>query len=85
MILGIFALLLGLMVLGVPIAVSLALTAAAVMYWTGGDGLLIMLSQRMYAATTSFPLLAIPFFILAGNLMNTGGMTRRIFAVAQLL
>jgi C4-dicarboxylate transporter, DctM subunit len=85
MIVGIFALLLGLMLLGVPIAISLALTAAALMYWMGGSDLLIMLSQRMYAATTSFPLLAIPFFILAGNLMNTGGMTRRIFAVAQLI
>ena len=40
--------------------------------------------QRAYAGTTSFPLLAIPFFVLAGNLMNVGGTTERIFQVAQL-
>ena len=83
--LTIFGLLIAFMLIGVPIAISLALTAIAVMWWQGGDGLLVMLAQRMYAATTSFPLLAIPFFILAGNLMNTGGMTYRIFAVAQLV
>ena len=82
--LGIFGLLVGLVIAGVPIAISLALTAIGAMWWQGGDMLLIMLSQRMYAATTSFPLLAVPFFILAGNLMNTGGMTQRIFAVARL-
>ena len=39
----------------------------------------------MYASTTSFTLLAIPFFILAGNLMNTGGITERIFRFARAL
>jgi len=39
----------------------------------------------MYAATTGFTLLAIPFFILAGNLMNTGGITNRIFQFANSL
>jgi tripartite ATP-independent transporter DctM subunit len=43
-----------------------------------------MFGQRTYFGTTSFPLLAVPFFILAGNLMNTGGITQRIFGVAQL-
>ena len=47
--------------------------------------MLVMLAQRMYSSTTSFPLLAIPFFILAGNLMNTGGMTQRIFDFTQLI
>ncbi len=42
-----------------------------------------MLPQRMYASTTGFTLLAIPFFILAGNLMNTGGITNRIFRFAK--
>ncbi|MEO8136492.1 MAG: TRAP transporter large permease, partial [Betaproteobacteria bacterium] len=83
--LSIFGLLILLMLLGMPIAISLALTAMAAMWWQGGDALLIMVSARMYSATTSFPLLAIPFFVLAGNLMNTGGMTHRIFLVAQLM
>jgi tripartite ATP-independent transporter DctM subunit len=44
-----------------------------------------MVAQRMYSATTGFTLLAIPFFIMAGNLMNTGGVTTRIFRFAQAL
>jgi tripartite ATP-independent transporter DctM subunit len=71
--------------LGVPIAGGLALIAAATMLLTTGPDLLVIFVQRAYAATTSFPLLAIPFFILAGNLMNVGGTTERIFAVANLL
>ena len=70
---------------GVPIAGGLALVAAGTMLLTTGPDLLIIFVQRAYAATTSFPLLAIPFFILAGNLMNVGGTTERIFAVANLM
>jgi C4-dicarboxylate transporter, DctM subunit len=51
----------------------------------GDASLLKVVAQRTYASTTSFPLLAIPFFILAGNLMNTGGMTERIFRFAHTL
>jgi tripartite ATP-independent transporter DctM subunit len=71
--------------LGVPIAGALALVAAGTMLVTAGPDLLVIFIQRAFAATTSFPLLAIPFFILAGNLMNAGGTTERIFAVANLL
>jgi len=84
LVLTVFSVLVLLMLLGVPIALSLALTGIGVMYWMGGTDLLIMLGQRMYFGTASFPLLAVPFFILAGNLMNTGGVTQRIFGVAQL-
>ena len=70
---------------GIPIAGGLALVAAGTMLVTVGPDLLVIFVQRTYAATTSFPLLAIPFFILAGNLMNVGGTTERIFAVANLL
>jgi tripartite ATP-independent transporter DctM subunit len=44
-----------------------------------------MMAQRMYVATTGFTLLAIPFFILAGNLMNYGGITQRVFDFARAL
>jgi TRAP-type mannitol/chloroaromatic compound transport system permease large subunit len=84
LVLAVFGILVLLMLLGVPIALSLGLTAIGTMYWMGGPDLLIMFGQRAYFGTTSFPLLAVPFFILAGNLMNTGGITERIFAVAQL-
>ncbi|MBI2115083.1 MAG: TRAP transporter large permease [candidate division NC10 bacterium] len=73
------------MLLGLPIAVSMGLTAILTFLALGEPGLLSMVPQRMYAGTTGFPLLAIPFFILAGNLMNTGGMTQRIFRFAQCL
>lgn len=69
---------------GIPIAVALGLVAIGVMVTTVGPDLLVIFVQRTYAGTTSFPLLAIPFFVLAGNLMNVGGTTERIFQVAQL-
>ena len=75
--------LLVLIFLGVPVAVALGLTAAGFYVLTGNVGILSMLPQRMFSATTAFTLLAIPFFILAGNLMNTGGITRRIFRFAN--
>jgi tripartite ATP-independent transporter DctM subunit len=70
--------------IGLPIAVALGLVAIVTMVATVGPDLLVIFIQRTYAGTTSFPLLAIPFFVLAGNLMNVGGTTERIFSVAQL-
>jgi len=70
--------------IGMPIAGALAIIAIGTMVATAGTDLLAIFIQRTYAGTTSFPLLAIPFFILAGNLMNAGGTTERIFAVARL-
>ncbi|MCS7232663.1 MAG: TRAP transporter large permease [Synergistetes bacterium] len=82
---AIFAVLVGLMFLGVPVAVSMGITAVGFFVYLGETHVLTMIAQRMYAATTGFTLLAIPFFILAGNLMNTGGMTTRIFRFANAL
>jgi C4-dicarboxylate transporter, DctM subunit len=62
----------------------LAIVAIGTMWWAARTDLLYIFIQRVYSGTTSFPLLAIPFFIVAGNLMNTGGMTTRIFAAAQV-
>jgi C4-dicarboxylate transporter DctM subunit len=81
----IFAALIALILLGVPVAVSMGLTAVATFLIMGQADILTMVAQRMYASTTSFTLLAIPFFILAGNLMNTGGITERIFRFARAL
>jgi C4-dicarboxylate transporter DctM subunit len=79
----IFLLLLVLIMINLPIAVAMGLTAIVFFIGLGNSSLLTMLPQRMYASTTSFTLLAIPFFILAGNLMNTGGITSRIFRFAK--
>ncbi len=83
--LAIFALLVLLLVLGLPVAAAMGLTAVIGLAALGDLSLLTIVGQRVYASTTAFPLLAIPFFILAGNLMNTGGMTERIFRFAHTL
>ena len=79
-ILGVLVLLIA---IGLPVAVSLGLTAVGFYALQGDFRILAMLPQRMFSATTGFTLLAIPFFILAGNLMNTGGITERIFRFAN--
>ena len=81
----IFVALIGLIMLGVPVAVAMGLTAVGTFLAMGQADILTMVAQRMYASTTSFTLLAIPFFILAGNLMNTGGITARIFRFARAM
>jgi C4-dicarboxylate transporter DctM subunit len=81
----IFGVLVLFMLLGLPVAVSMAITAILSFVALGDTNLLSMVPQRMYAGTTSFTLLAIPFFILAGNLMNTGGITTRLIHFAQCL
>jgi tripartite ATP-independent transporter DctM subunit len=72
-----------LITLGMPVAMALGLTAVGFYVLQDDLNILAMLPQRMFSATTGFTLLAIPFFILAGNLMNTGGITRRIFRFAD--
>jgi C4-dicarboxylate transporter, DctM subunit len=81
----IFSVMIGFVFLGVPVAVSMGLTAALTFVVMGQPEILTMVAQRMYASTTSFTLLAIPFFILAGNLMNNSGITERIFRFARAL
>lgn len=83
--LSIFLVLLALILLDLPIAVAMGLTAVGFFVGMGQGSLLAMLPQRMYSGTTGFTLLAVPFFILAGNLMNTGGITNRIFRFAKAL
>lgn len=83
--LGIFAVLLVLILIDLPIVVAIALTAVLFFVGLGQGNFLAMLPQRMYSGTTGFVLLAVPFFILAGNLMNTGGITSRIFRFAKAL
>ncbi|MCX7025916.1 MAG: TRAP transporter large permease [Spirochaetes bacterium] len=83
--LSIFVVLLLLILLDLPIAVAMGLTSVVFFVGLGQGNFLAMLPQRMYYGTTGFTLLAVPFFILAGNLMNTGGITTRIFRFAKTL
>lgn len=84
-VLYIFMLLLILIVINLPIAVAMGLTAIIFFILSGNGAFLTMLPQRMYFSSTGFTLLAVPFFILAGNLMNTGGITTRIFNFAKAM
>jgi tripartite ATP-independent transporter DctM subunit len=71
-----------LMGIGLNMALALALTGAA-MAWVLGFWDTQLLAQNLVAGVDSFPLLAVPFFILAGELMNTGGISQRIITMAQ--
>jgi TRAP-type transport system large permease protein len=68
--------------LGIPMALALVLTGAG-MAWLLNFWDAQLLAQNLVAGVDSFPLLAVPFFILAGELMNAGGISRRIIAMAQ--
>lgn len=72
-----------LMIMGMPIAFSLGAICFA-FFWIDG-GTMTSVPQRMFAAVDSFPLLAVPAFILAGEVMNTGGLTKRIVEFARVL
>jgi len=73
-----------LMLINVPVAFCLAIAALA--FFLGGQGVPVQgFIQRMLSATESFPLLAVPFFILAGIVMNHAGITGRIMNLADTL
>ncbi|UTH47171.1 TRAP transporter large permease [Loktanella salsilacus] len=79
-----FGLLLFLLLLGVPVTFALGL-AAVVTIWQGNIMPLLIVPQEMIRSMNSFPLLAIPFFILAGNLMQAGGISRRLVDFSKTL
>ena len=73
---------LALMGIGMNMALALVLTGAG-MAWVLGFWDTQLLAQNLVAGVDSFPLLAVPFFILAGELMNSGGISGRIISMAQ--
>ena len=80
-------LLLILFIVGVPVAASIGLTCLAVL-WAENDLLNIpitLLPLKMMHGVNNFPLMAVPFFILAANMMNKGSVTPRIFTFANAL
>lgn len=72
------------LVLGVPVFLSLLATSLLHLIVNGPDPILLI-AQRMSNTLDSFPLLAIPLFILAAEIMNRSGATRRIFGLASAL
>ena len=73
-----------LLFVGVPVAFSMGL-GAAIAVIAQGSVPWIVIPQRIFVAVDSFPMLAIPLFILAGELMNGGGITRRIVDLASCI
>ncbi len=71
--------------LGIPIAIGLCGSALAYIMLSAEDISLTILTQTTFAGMASFPLLAIPLFMLAGNLMNEGGLTQDLVGFARLL
>lgn len=75
-----------LLVLGAPIAVSIAIAAiGAILPTMPLDITLITGAQRIFSGTSSFTLVAIPFFVLAGNIMNQGGIAKRLVNFVQAI
>ena len=79
--LTLFTLFFGLILIGVPVAVSICLSALATLPVT--DFPIIVVAQKMVTGIDSFTFVAIPLFILAGELMNVGQITDRIFNFAK--
>jgi len=79
-----FVMLFVMIAVGIPVGIALAGSSAVfVALW--GTVPEMVVAHRMVNGVDSFPLLAVPFFILAGNLMNTAGITERIFDFAKAL
>ena len=76
--------LLAAMAIGIPIAYSLLVCGVALMLYMGNFDAQI-LAQNLIEGSNSFPLLAVPFFMLAGEIMNVGGLSRRIVNLAMTL
>ena len=72
---------------GVPVAISMGLPSMAAIFILLGsfDGAALTSAQKVVAGSNSFALLAIPFFVLAGGLMNTGGIAQRLIDLALVI
>jgi tripartite ATP-independent transporter DctM subunit len=77
-----FVVLFGLFLINTPIAVAVGAAAVIAVALAGGFDLMIVV-QKMYAATDSFQLLAVPLFMIAGRIMEAGGISQRIVTFAD--
>lgn len=79
-----FAALFILFLINTPIALAIGLASLAA-FLVKGDFSLMMVIQRLYAGTDSFPLMAVPLFMFAGSLMESGGISSRVVRLAEAL
>ncbi len=80
-----FLALVALVLIDVPIAIALGIVALAAMVATSGLAVVPNLALVLFDGATKFPLIAIPLFILAGAIMNSSGISRRLIALASAL
>ncbi|MBZ4653799.1 MAG: C4-dicarboxylate transporter permease [Peptococcaceae bacterium] len=78
-----FGTLLVLLVLNIPIGVALGLASITALVFGNMPTPPLVVAQRMFTAVDSFPFMAIPFFMLAGGLMESGGISRRLISFAK--
>lgn len=83
MILVVLGVMIGLILLGMPVAFALGISSMVYIIAEGHD--LSMIAQSLVRGVDSFTLLAVPFFLLVGELMNSGGITARIIRLAKVL
>ncbi|WP_249872350.1 TRAP transporter large permease [Oceanobacillus saliphilus] len=72
-----------LLLIRIPIALVLGMTTVIYIVVSGNMGVMITIPQRLYSGMENYGLLAIPLFMLAGELMNSGGLTKRLVGFAQ--
>ena len=82
--LGIFLTMILLFLIGMPVGIALGLSSIAFFVSTG-EAVLAIIPQNMAMGTNSFPLMAMPFFLLVGELMNKGGITVKLIRFASTL
>lgn len=80
-----FITLLALLLFSLPIGICLGLATMVVMVFVDGTPPMVLLARSVVTGADSFPLIAVPLFILAGDLMQHGGMSRRIVGFANAL
>src|SRR5690606_22042612 len=73
------------LLIGIPISLVLGMTTIVYFLVTGNYVLLESTPQRLYSGMENFGLLAIPLFMLTGELMNTGGITNRLVSFARVM
>ena len=74
-----------LLLIGLPVFFALLAAPGALLYLNGQERDITLLYRNLYNGMDSFPLMAIPFFMLAGELMNRGGITARLVEFSQAL
>ncbi len=78
-----FGVFIALLLLGVPVAFSICSAAAATLFAGLGNAKMMLLAQRMFASCDSFSLIAVPFFIFAGDLLAGGRISKVLVSSAN--